>query len=392
MSISDVQLLTSPEEDETLVRLMQTVRKKQAKRAKPLAGMIKLSPDQKVAAQQSAALIQVFNATAGYEALNTLMIRFLDMARRNEVAIPEKKMPLIAAMLLREWAMNVEALALKKKFDQLLPLTLYQGADFATAPTEPRFKEFHDTLGIFRQVAIYYPMRPRAHLKFMKDTIRALKADDEFAEFRDTPGIFRTAVNTRPGNPAEFLRMVQAHIARLSLDPRFKEYETTPSIIKLAAIHNVNDPEAFLLKVQKNIKTLSKDPALKFFKDSPGIIKHAAVSHPGEARKFLLEIIQTSKALAQEKEFAKLAQDHEGIIVFAACYYRTDPRKFLRSYKETFDDLFADPEYESLRQHRWAFKYAAKNMPSDPRGFMDKILSGEIDTHGWNRQGDGPQP
>ncbi len=379
---------------ETLT-FMASLRKAQAQRGKPLAGLVGLTTAQRKAATHSAGYVRAFNRISGFEELDNLMIRFIDMARRNEMPVDPHIYPTIAAILQHEWVMNVNALELDRNFEKLIPLTLYHGTDFATAPHEPKFKTFADTLGIFRQIAIYHPVNPRKHLRSMIDTIKELKADDEFAEFRATPSIFREAVlHLSSKNAHDFLRKVKANIERVSADPRFKQFEDSPSIYRYAAKHNVHKPEEFLLNTIKTIRSLESDPELKFFAKATGIIKHAAIHHPNHAREFLLEIKHTATKIEKEEEFKKLARDHQGIIKYAVCFYRQDPRAFLRKYETTHDELCADPEYRSLRPYRWAFKYAARNNPKDPHGFMNKVLSGEINAHRYAQEflDEAPQP
>ncbi|MDD3371215.1 MAG: hypothetical protein PHE27_05250 [Alphaproteobacteria bacterium] len=308
---------------------VETVRKKQRESGKALCGCFKLSPETIKAIKDASRIVFEIAPSNGLtcESMTTLMMRFEELCRRQEIAMPASARIDVLRYLVSELIANHTALGGNP--NKLIAVTLYRGA------VGPRivagFPMFSETPGILRHATEKNPSDPEKFLRNVNGTIDALAAQNsngqgEFSCFSDTPWVFKHAAVHNLSDPERFLRGLKQTIDTLkenskNTDDEFSCFSDTPGIFKYAAVHHLSNPQRFLRDVKKTMNYLieeSKKPGSEFasLANMPGMFRAAAIGHPSNPEAFLrkvlkervcLRLMQSPEEIVAEEDSAPIA-------------------------------------------------------------------------------------
>ena len=316
-----------------------------------------------------------FNEMGGSDTLDLLLRRFLLLCQRNKKEPPGHAWPSIAKELMQELFKNKKAFP-QVKMKQLIALTVSQGDDLVSVFNDLEFSDLAETPWIFA-VAARRPHNPKAFLRKIQINIKELSKNPKFANFSETPGIYRQASTYYVNDPQSFLHQVNTRIKALSETEPFKCFTKMPWIYKHAAV-NYPAPGSAEKYLNKVIKTTNELKAKKEFKpllETPYVFNVAAIKHPGKPTEFLRNIISTVERLKSDPAFSYF-QEFPGVFLEAAVTEPSNPDQFLKEVQQNIEILKKDPDLTPLRTKPGLFKRAAVSYRENPKEFLLKVISG----------------
>lgn len=398
---------------------MREARAAQSARGIPLSGVTYVSMAQNEAIIQQIAngrkVSPRFGEAGGIQALDELLIHFANLCNCNDIAVPEELWPKLARQLIGELAENVNGLGFQNAPRKLVPLTIYQGTGFLRQAQETEFADMSELLR--REAVVYHPHDPCGFLRDVKSGKIAPSKLHRFKTYEvvvEEPELVGSAAST-PSEQAfdirGFMREARAAQAKRGKSLKGLKYPSSATM-KAIAKYSDNGPALSPRFNYAGGADVLDTLLIRFglLCERNGIAVREA-DWPEVARQLLEELAVNAAAFGlQEKperlipltaycgdDFSKIAQDAEfsdiahspWIFKLAAKNHPSDPRGFLCNVQKVMREMAAEPEFAGFVKTPWIFKFAAAVYSSDPRGFLRDVRDGRVDlqrSHGFKNR------
>ena len=217
----------------TAAELMAEARQAQRDSGKTLQGRLNLDDGLKSDIRkifQHSAIICAGAENIPEDDARNMLLRFEEMCRRREIAIPPALRPAIHRLLAIENLINAHALGMPPH--KTLAYTLHEGAGGPALAADPRFAKLQPW--VIARAAFYNPAGSERYLLDGIDRQKTLAADPRFAKLPPW-AIARAAFHNPAGSERYLLDGIKRRDA-LAADPRFAALP--PSVIAHAAFYN----------------------------------------------------------------------------------------------------------------------------------------------------------